>query len=74
MQKAIELVFYKVLELGSSRQGVLWFLEHNLELAVKAWVARRPGGAASWLANWIHRRYGLFRKPRHSLRLCGTAV
>lgn len=43
VQQAIQLVFSKLLELGTVRQSLMWFLEHALQLPVAT-----PKGEISW--------------------------
>ena len=81
VQEAIELVFRKLLELGSVRQTLLWFHEHGLELPVinareeVRW--RRPsyGMVYSMLTNpGLRRRLRLWQdRTGHYLRRRRTA-
>ena len=50
VQEAVQLVFYKLLELGSVRQTLLWFLEHGLEL---------PATNAREEVSWKRPSYGM---------------
>ena len=60
VQEAIHLVFRKVVELGSVRQTLMWFLEHGLQLPT-----RNSRGQLLWKRPRYSMVYGILTNPAH---------
>jgi DNA invertase Pin-like site-specific DNA recombinase len=58
VQHLLRLVFEKMAELGSARQGLLWFREQKLDMPVKA-----PDGETVWKPLLYQALYGILTNP-----------
>jgi DNA invertase Pin-like site-specific DNA recombinase len=74
VQDAVQLVFFRFMELGTARQVLLWFLEHGLELPVVNprgevhWIRPTYGTIHQILANPTYAGAYAYGKTEHSVR------
>jgi DNA invertase Pin-like site-specific DNA recombinase len=64
VQNAITSIFTKFLELGTARQALLWFIDHDLEVPV-AYHGNRVGLAAVWKRPSYRRFLEILKNPAY---------